>query len=748
MSDWMVIQVEAPSDEPGGPNQTVSGAKVCLLPRVEVEDNHWPFEGLSATHAEAEAGVYRAEPPSQTEGEFFLVVSVEERSTVAQRLRIKFSEPHGTLIAIPGWELIPKKREKEPGYDPGPESGTEAERTAAAVSLPRYKHVRGLHDNPNRAPLKVLMFPATELVFMATADYRNVHSANTKKKPLDYRLFANGRRNRLYARRNREESIYKKPASSEPNFDAAAYEARTNGMNPGTVYSLFWCHDRTKTTMLKSQAGGSSQWIVVDTFERQPIPDLEEERQYFNNPKRAALNGPATDPDSDSRLETFEWSALDVYKYVDAVAVRSPNSILEMGFFGHGWIAGPLVWSTMDAVDSFTKRWKGGQVTDIVGNTALVRADVNGRQKDWFRDAREDYPNILDAFHEKASFRCWGCNHMTITLSEGRAGFDKLEAGLADDEMFRFPTKVEFTNSNGDTFPVPLGRESASIRHLAKNLEFYFKSVRNERCIEQGDARGVVAYCGAAAGFLGIPTFGAPPGSGSSYSNNRNMVVEAFTAEKCIKFMKARYGKAYQESDEGYVDYRLVFDALEELPDPGWSTERWIRFFAAGRGELIEVTDGFVAPYVLRVASGLEVFRRAANFGIGSTSSVFEKEDAMALAFPDPQPFVHDGEKGHLFRTPHSKPERFERRIHIGEEDWERRALICVGNQAQDTGVFVTESGKVLLFKAPPGTNDWIPDQIGIQDSNWTGVVRFWKAEPDVGEPSHVLEDVEAKFYW
>ncbi len=748
MSDWVVIQVEQPGSEQGDPNQPVSGAKVCLVPREEVGDAHWPFETLAATHEEKEAGVYRADRPDETEGEFFLVASAEERSTVAQRVRIQFSEAENALIALPGWKSIPKKRKKEPGYDSGAETGTSAQKTAATVSLPRFKHARGAHDNPNRAPIKVLMFPATELVFMATADYRNVHSKTTKKVPLDYRLFANGRRNRMYARRNREESIYKIPPESAPNFDASAYEKRTNGVNPGTVYSLFWCHDRTKTTMLKSQAGQSNKWIVVDTFERQPIPQVEEERKYFNNPKRGALNGPKTDPDADSRLETFEWSALDFYQYLDAVALRAPNSVLEAGFFGHGWIAGPLVWSTIDAAPSFTERWKGGMVTDLEGSTALIRADVDGRQKDWFRDAREDYPNILDAFHEKASFRCWGCNHMTITLSEGRTGFDKIKAGIPDDEMFRFPTKVEFANQTG-VFPISLGRESASIRHIAKNLEFYFKSTRNERCIEQGDARGVVAYCGAAAGFLGIPTFGAPPGSGSSYVSNRFMAVEAFTAEKCIKFMKERYGKAYQENEEGYVDYRLIFDILSELPDPGWSTERWIRFFASGRGELIEATDFFIAPFIMRVASGLEIMRRPGNFGIDKNSSDFQKEKAMAEAFPDPDPFERDGERGHMFRTPKAKPARFELRIHRGEEeDWERRALICESNASQDTGVFVTETGKILLFKAPPDSDDWTPDLIGVQNSEWSGVVTFWKPSPDVGEPSHLLEEVEPKYFW
>ncbi len=740
---WVLIQVEQPASEPDEPNGTVSGATVCLVPRQDVQDVHWPFEVLEATHEESEPGVYRAEAPPESEGEFLLVVRAEGMSTVVQRLSLRFSDTVNDLVASPGWRTIPFKKEEEPGYTQAAERGDKNELTAATVSLPRYKHSRGAHDNPTRAPIKVLMFPATELVFMATADYRNV-MAKKGKRPLDYRLFANGRRNRLYARRDREESPYKVPSESATNFDAEAYEPQLNGVNPGTVYSLFWCHDRTKTTMLKSQAGQSSKWIVVDTFERQPVPEQPEERTYFKNPKRMELGGAI----GDERLETFEWSIVDVYKYLDAVALRSPNSVLEVGFFGHGWIAGPLVWSSMDAEPSFTKRWKGGPVTDIEGNSVILRADVDGRQKDWSVDAREDYPNILNAFHQRGCFRCWGCNHMTITLSEGRTAFDKLEDGIADEEMFQFPTKIDESTSAG-VVPIDFGRESASIRHIAKNLEFYFKSLRNERCIEQGDARGVVAYCGAAAGFLGVPTFGAPPGSGSTYVDNRKMVVEAFTAEKCIKFMKAVYGKAYQESEEGYVDYRRVFDLLAELPDPGWSTERWIRFLASGRGELIEVTDAFISPYVLRVASGLEVFRRPANFGIDQKPSSFQLEIGMAKAFPDPEPFERNGETGHLFRTPKCKPVRFELRTHSNdEEDWERRALLCEGNAAQDTGVFVTETGKVLLFKAAPGTDDWVEDEIGIQASAWTGTVTFWKASPEVGPPSHILEDVEPKYYW
>jgi hypothetical protein len=752
MADWLVIQVETLGANPGDPHSPVSGATVCLVPRADVKDAHFPFADLTATHSEGEPGVYRGAQPATPEGEFLLVVRKDGTSPVVQRLRVAFSKSNRGFVAGAGWRTKPQKNPEKPGYTDGAEQGEADELTAATVSLPRYNHSRSANNDPDRLPIKVLLYEATELVFMATADYRNVEEVNTKTKPLDYRLFASGRRNKLYAQRSTPTSLYKVPSKSAKNFDEAAYEKRLNGLNPGSIYTLFWCHDRTKTTMVKSQGGASGSWIVVDSLERPAPSGADPEEKYFNNPKRPRRVVPPGADEFETFGEVHEWSIVDLYKHVSDVGKARPNSVVEVGIFGHGWYAGPLVWSTNDLTPSFTERWEGGMVTRPDGEIVPGRRDLDGRQKDWFLPARDGWPNFADAFHPSGSFRVWGCNHMVNTLQEGRTAFDKLQAKVADDQVFEFPLAIELIGPSGGFF-ANLGRESATLRHMAKNFEFYFKSVRNEHAIEIGDARGVSAYCGAAAGFLGVPTFGSPPGSGAAYVDNRNMAVEAFGAEKCIRFMKAMFGTAYQESEEGYVDYRRVFDSLAELPDPGWNPRRWLRYRANGRDEAFGAD--LKTPLVLRIASGLEVFRNPRDFDVDfpdtvllSTPQFAAFERALALAFPSPRAFELDGEQGQLFRFPKAKASRLEVRTHVGDETWERRALFLGLDVLIDSGLLVTDSGKALLLETPTNQDEWAPAGVAPVQSRWTGSHTRWKVGAPLGGPSAVVERVEPKYYW
>ena len=585
MAEWIIIHVYAAPqideiDEDGNPapNVPLSGAKVCLVPRADVNDARWPFADLTATHTEGEPGVYQAAAaPADPTGEFLLVVSGPEKSPTSQRLRVvegnkvRRSDENGLRRLVPGWESIPiiKDREK-PGYSDGPEPAKGKGAIAATISMPRFRHFKGEDIIADRIPIKVVLHPVSDLVFMATADYKNVKEPQATNDPLDYRNFADGRRNRMYARRNRRESIYRVPKETEPNFNAELYDEQVNGVNPGTVYTLYWCHDRTKVTMLKSREARNSSWVLIDS-EEMPLPaEASATESYFKNdkrprnvPTRAAVG---SETPADIPHEAYEWSIADFYQELEDRGRETPGSVVEAGLFGHGWYAGPLVWSTSDFEPSFVDRWAGGNQPDNTGNDAPAIADLDGRQKDWFRPERDKFPNIIQAFQPgRGTLGVWGCNHLTAVLSEGRRALARRRRGVDAQQMVQFPLLIADDKGN----QADLGTESGSEQHIAKNIEQFFSSVRNERAIERGDARGVAAYCGVTAAFLGIPTFGAPPGSGASYISSRQMEVERFKGEPCIQFMKEVFGGAYQESAEGYVDYRAMFD-IADLPDPGW----------------------------------------------------------------------------------------------------------------------------------------------------------------------------------
>lgn len=132
-------------------------------------------------------------------------------------------------------------------------------------------------------------------------------------------------------------------------------------------------------------------------------------------------------------------SITDVYEHVCYLGVTQPGSMVELSFFSHGWMGGPILVNSMDAGSS-TARSPGDK--DARMGKDFVPPNMDAAALSEFRNA----------FHVDGFIWIWGCAfakpyRLVINTIVTSASF-KSAQGIADTDTFTF----SFTDPDAELF--------------------------------------------------------------------------------------------------------------------------------------------------------------------------------------------------------------------------------------------------------------------------------------------------------
>jgi len=507
---------------------------------------------------------------------------------------------------------------------PGWDRAKGASHQAATVSIVNVgPRATPAADQPLFATINVRLLPRTELVALAS---HNHFSRRTEGRDgTRYLLFAQGHRNLMYG---------------------------AGKIDKGTLSTILDCQARVIRVTVKDATPSHKGWVTIHEAWTHPLADDDGKQR------------PAETSEHEIGIEAF-------YDHIDGIGWVHEGTMVEAGIFGHGWVQGPIVWGTSD-FSRGPERWPGG------GGTPK---DLDARQDDFLQPGRETplgpakgamlmsrWPMLSKAFAKGATLRLWGCVHMNNVLAQCRVAWGKIEAKTPRDEFF------DIALSGGGRVRTTLDLVKCNVAQAAVSEIF-------GRPLEHGDCRGIVAYPGAAAQFLGtsIPVFGAAPGMGSLYGQKSGNYIHLVGAggenAKPFQWWKHEF-PGLDFDDRNYMNYTTLLTA--KLPDPGWQTQRHALIFDDDT-EL----DGHTGFAVLRLPSGLEVFRPGSQV----SRTIFERAVAHH----------HAGRSGHLYIVRSSVPE-------VLLDRPPGKILRLSTSDEHDTALLVDTQGRTTVLVAPKGS--------------------------------------------
>jgi hypothetical protein len=208
-------------------------------------------------------------------------------------------------------------------------------------------------------------------------------------------------------------------------------------------------------------------------------------------------------------------SILDIYQYIQEIGINAPQSIIELSFFTHGWMGGPVLVNSYDTQPHSDAR------------------DPNDKDGRRFKDFRS--PNMTEgqirafknAFHPSGIIWNWSCANAAscrdlLHQVLPQLPNNKLEK-LSDSHEFLLTFSEERANDyfqvDNDFFPRPLSLSTRNIE-IKKTLG-EIKSYLQSRCN--------AAYSKQIALASGVKCFGALPGTYSSFETGTRLPLLVIT---------------------------------------------------------------------------------------------------------------------------------------------------------------------------------------------------------------------------
>jgi hypothetical protein len=349
-----------------------------------------------------------------------------------------------------------------------------------------------------RVTFLVTLFPAAEVVFISGTDMNPGSS-------ISFHVFA---------------------------FDRRDVLRRTKKIDDGALATIFSCDHRWRRTFVHSNSG----WLVIH----------EKSHGTF-------------DPAIISKPHTFaagDISAVEVYLYLDVVGKAAPGRVKEVGWFGHAFGGGPVLWNN----------W------DLVSGDERDPNDHDARAKDFNPTQIKKWPDMKAALAKDCVWRTWGCRADTHDRRRIYYGF--VNRKLKDDVLF----KVDSKDKHGK-----VGLETMTRAWLNAELDRLLRD----------------SYCAAAARFLGIPCLGSPPGVGSDLATVAGLhcqMVNLSDYSYVYSYLSGQFRPEFKATnttyDKGYLDYKPML-ARKVLTKPALGPDRY-RFTdpASGGGWKLEWEGG------------------------------------------------------------------------------------------------------------------------------------------------------------
>ncbi|WP_158738014.1 hypothetical protein [Alteribacillus sp. YIM 98480] len=248
-------------------------------------------------------------------------------------------------------------------------------------------------------------------------------------------------------------------------------------------------------------------------------------------------------------------SILDVYQKVQNIGKNSPHSLIELSFFSHGWMGGPILVNSYDdreaniqlhpSLPSFTHSYRGSSLRDPDDKDPRGNLDFNSPTM-----TNQDLKNFQNAFHNKGYIWIWGCAfprsiHQILHKMEKHPSYR--ENGLGDDTLFVFTnfTKEEVklleNYLQGHLPPFP---DKQKIAIEFKYIKFFF-------CLANQNS-----YSYQIAKHANVKTYAALLGTYSIYEKGRLPLLKIEGAfKRHFKFYKNYLGFDFDPEGRNYGEY-------------------------------------------------------------------------------------------------------------------------------------------------------------------------------------------------
>ncbi|SEU32209.1 carboxypeptidase-like regulatory domain-containing protein [Stigmatella erecta] len=302
-------------------------------------------------------------------------------------------------------------------------------------------------------------------------------------------------------------------------------------LDAGTAVTLFSTDSRSRETCVPAVGG---EWLEVGVFRFGDATGI----------KAGSKHSPV--PGSDV-------SVVHLYQYLSDIGAADPGRVKEVGIFSHSWPGGPILFNTADT------------------STGPARDpdDFDAREKDFDPVNRVNWPHLKDAMSPTGSWHVWGCSATTHYMNLVREAYKHKAAG----EDQHFLVNTTYMNHRVPPEKTRTIAERTTRQRVRAFMDTRFRSN---------------TYMAAAASYLGLDVFGAPPGVGSNFGVT--MYIDTKTYASVYAYFtqefKPEFAPTHSTYDKGYVNYRLLATRAAPVAAP-FSSEyyRFEQEFTPGGGK-------------------------------------------------------------------------------------------------------------------------------------------------------------------
>jgi hypothetical protein len=259
-------------------------------------------------------------------------------------------------------------------------------------------------------------------------------------------------------------------------------------------------------------------------------------------------------------------SITDIYEAVQKVGINAPNTLVELSFFSHSWMGGPILVNSFD---------DGSFTINLPPFSTPISLPLPGGMRDPDdmdpRASKDFVPPTMDAtqlgnfkkaFHSDGHVWIWGCAfprlvHEILHKLEHHPKYK--DSGLGDDEVFKF---TNFNDAQAEVLERFLSGALGGPFPDRKNIEIKFKFLKHFFCLIT-----VASYTHNIAKNANVKAFGGVMGTYSDYDTGPLPLMSVYKGfAKHFTFYKNYLGFTFDPEGRKYGAYLPGFSCPTPSP--------------------------------------------------------------------------------------------------------------------------------------------------------------------------------------
>jgi hypothetical protein len=264
--------------------------------------------------------------------------------------------------------------------------------------------------------------------------------------------------------------------------------------------------------------------------------------------------------------QTAILSILDIYKAVRAVGANAPNTLVELSFFSHAGMVGPILVNSFDDGQILTFQPPlAAPIPVPLPPGARDPDDMDPRAAKDFVPPTMDAPalaNFQRAFHADGFIWIWGCAfpllvHEILYKIEGNPAYKP--SGLGDDVVFELKT---LNAAQADLLERVLLPELGAPFPDKKQIRIQFKFLKHFFC-----KITTASYPHHLARAAKVKTFAGVMGTYSQYDQGPLALMSVHKGfKRHLEFYKNYLGFDFDPENRGYGKYDPAFACVAPSP--------------------------------------------------------------------------------------------------------------------------------------------------------------------------------------